>query len=68
MKASQEEEREADKRKISEHERDIRLLVRKVKRLKRVEADVRAERAQYVQEFVRLNTIFGRTREEFDCA
>ncbi len=67
MKKTHEEERETTKKKVAEDERNIKLLVHKIRKMQRAQTAVDVERAQYVQEFATISEILVRVRDEFEA-
>eukprot|EP01022_Parablepharisma_sp_SALTPOND_P016521 TRINITY_DN2443_c0_g1_i1.p1 TRINITY_DN2443_c0_g1~~TRINITY_DN2443_c0_g1_i1.p1 ORF type:complete len:768 (-),score=102.31 TRINITY_DN2443_c0_g1_i1:1348-3651(-) len=64
LRKEKEEESEAAKKTLSEYERNIRLLIKKIKRMKRMQAALEAERVYYVKEFANLQDCFGLVKDE----
>lgn len=64
LKKEQEEERETNKKTTAEYERNVKLLVKKIKKMKRQQLAIDSERVQYAREFASLGECFARLKEE----
>lgn len=64
LRKEAEKEKEGLKKTIIEYENNIRLLIRKIKKMKKKEAFLENQRSLYSKEFIELDECFKSVKEE----